>query len=445
MKIALVLYQLNDMGGIISHVENLAFGLRELGHMVSLHILHWQEKFKTLKYSDKDLIKRGWYQGAFCATHQSNGWNAVPGIHKLSYKGEDNLKRTKDKLSEYDVIVWEVPVPTKMKANKGNTDWIGLYDVCDKNVAIIHDGNVFNTPWICKIGHKIRGLGCVHECAYNMAQELGLPRALILNPQNLYGLEHLYDYSEKERGFLSLQTFKAWKHVDDVIRAIPHMSKDFRKIMAGGGIEQRYMASETKAKERYYCRRTDDPDLPLDIEANEMKIWDRALYYGMEYLGFINEFRRDMILRQVRTLIDPAWSLRYSKYGGHFNRTIVDAMKQGAIPVAINLGISNNLHGESFIFKPNKNYIMIPYNVSPKEYAGIVEYASNLSRDFAWKILENNYDLLDHFDRRKVAQDYVNLALGKKCGYFNSRKMGRLNPDLIKKSEKELEEFFGKK
>jgi len=445
MRIALVLYPINDLGGIINHVENLGAGLRELGHTVNLHILYWQENWRNPSYSNKELLKKGWSRGAFGVVHQFTGWNTYPWKERLFYKGKENLKKTRKILSSYDLIIWEIPVPTKIKINVGNTDWLSLYDCCDKNIAMVHDGNLMNTPWIYEIRKKLTGLACVHECAYNIGQNLDVPRAMIVNPQNLTRLDEVYDYSEREQGFLTIQVFKAWKHVCDIVRAIPYLPKAMRKVMAGGGIEQRYMVSKHKTKDRYYCRKQDDPDLPEYMESNRVRIWERALYSGMEYMGFISSLKRDLLLRQLRTLIDPSWSLRYSEYGSHFNRVVVEAIKMGTIPIATNLGMSDNLEGEGAIFKPKDNYIMIPYDFSPKDYAGIIEYANNLSTDEANKIIETNYDLLGHFDRRKIAQDFIDLANKKKCGFFNRRQQGKeVSKELKVSSKEEMENFFGK-
>ncbi len=443
MKIGLVLYPIQDLGGIISHVENLASGLKELGHEVGFHILYWQRTFFNSS-SDKEILKqKGWTYGNFCAVHQMNGWNAKPYEHKLSYLGEENLEYTKEILSQYDLIIWEVPVPSKSKNNEGNHRWTELYDVCPKNIAIVHDGNLFNIPWICEIKEKLVGIACVHECAFNLAKSLDIPRALILNPQNLIGLENVYDYHKREQGFLSVQIFKGWKRADDLIRSIPYLSKGIRKVLAGGGIEQRYMVSKDKVKEKYLCRRVDDPDLPIHFENNRVKIWNRALWNGMEWNGIISPFRRDIFLRTLRTSVDPSWSLRYSKHGSHFNRVTVEAMMQGNIPLATNLGMSNNLEGNGLLFKPNENYIMIPYDFSPKDYAGIIEYANNLETDFALKIIENNYELLTNFDRRQVAQDFINLSEKRGCGFLGKRFQGKLDENLKTASDEIMANFFG--
>jgi len=142
MKIGLVLYPINDLGGIINHVENLAAGLREIGHQVSLHILYWQENFRNPNSSNEDLLrKKGWSRGAFGVVHQQIGWNIFPWGERLFYKGKENLKKTRKILSSYDLLIWEIPVPTKVRMNTGNLDWLKLYGCCDKNIAIIHDGN----------------------------------------------------------------------------------------------------------------------------------------------------------------------------------------------------------------------------------------------------------------------------------------------------------------
>lgn len=443
MKIALVLFPVNDLGGIISHVENLALGLRELGHTVNFHMLFLQSNFRQPR-DDFDLVasKKGWSFGAFCAVHPMFGWNAIPGIHKLSYGDQENLKRTKEKLSEYDVLIWEVPVPTKQKTNLGNNKWASLYKSCNRNIAVIHDGNVLSTPWIATVGKMFKGLACVHECAYNSSRPLGIARSLILNPQNLIGVDFEENYMEREKGFLSVQVFKSWKHVDDVLRAIPHLPRDIRKIVAGGGIEQRYMVSPDKTKERYYCGYYEEEDNPEAVERNNVRIWDRALHYGMEWLGPISEFKRDLVLRQIRTLIDPSWSNTHFQHGAHFNRTVVEAMKQGAVPIGTNLGMAGDEDGDGMIFENKENYIMIPYDYPPKEYAQVIEYANNLSKNEASKIIENNFLLLEHFDRKKVAQDFIDLAMGRNAGYLEKRVKAKMDIDVYNQGMHEMKTFF---
>lgn len=447
MKIAICFYQINNLGGIINHTEDLIGGLKDFGCSVELISLHYQDKFISKRKSFKELKEEDpvWnIKDSGIPVHQRKGWYLEPWKSKFSYKGKENIKKTKEKLSQFDLIIWTVPVPTKQKQNRGNTDWLPLYDIPVKQIAVIHDGN-FNTsyPWLYEVKDYISGLACVHQAAYQTASLIDIPRAFILNPQKLDDHVETFNYFERENGFLSLQTFKALKKVDDIIRAIPYMKEDTKKYIAGGGASHYYyMISDNKCKPEYYCRKKEDPNLPDHIEEQKIKIWDRALEYGFEWLGYIDANRRDEILKSVKTLIDSSWSKGYSKNGGHFNRTIIEAAIQGAIPIARNLGMSGNEEGTSLLFNPNENYIMIPWNTTPKEFAELTEEAQNLDKNLVIKILENNYKLIKGFERKKIAQDFLNLAEGKPCGYFNNIEVGKKSRELAFKSSVAMNEFF---
>ena len=59
MKIAIVLYEINDLGGIINHTEVLAKGFKELGHSVELKMITSVKNKKEVNESslDKSFIK----------------------------------------------------------------------------------------------------------------------------------------------------------------------------------------------------------------------------------------------------------------------------------------------------------------------------------------------------------------------------------------------------
>jgi hypothetical protein len=142
---------------------------------------------------------------------------------------------------------------------------------------------------------------------------LDVPRALIFNPQNLASLTRNNDWKNRKNSFISMQTFKGWKHVDDLVRAIPHVSKNTRKLMAGGGIEHNYMTSVDKCKPQYFVSEEKDPDInPIHYGR---KIWDVALEHGMEWLGYLRQERIRFLLRQSKVVIDPSWSVAYAKVG----------------------------------------------------------------------------------------------------------------------------------
>ena len=109
------------------------------------------------------------------------------------------------------------------------------------------------------------------------------------------------------------------------------------------------------------------------------------------------------MLESVKLQIDPSWSKSYSGYGAHFNRTTVEAIISGAVPMATDLGMINSKY-----FKSGENYIEIPHTATPQEFAEIVD--ESLNNFELWKtIRENNVPFIKMFDKTNVAQQYLDL------------------------------------
>ncbi len=447
MKIALLLYPMNDLGGIINHTEDLAWGFKELGHQVDLYFLYWKKSIKETTITDEivldALVKQGlWSKGAFGIVSQQYGWN-LSKEQKLCYLGEENTKRTIGKLQQYDLLIWETSAPSISGENKGNHDWLKLYSSGVPNIGFIHDGNFRDGyPWLYAVMNQFHGLACVHDCAYNSAENIAIPRTLILNPQDITKHNSGWDYKQRWKGFLSLQTFKKWKHVDDLVRAIPYIKGSSNKYLAGGGIEYRYMTSKDKIKEEYIARALEDPNLPPEIARQRISIWDRALEHGMVWLGYINNSDRNDRLKKLRVLVDPSWGNKYAAIGGHYNRTVVDAMLNDTIPVATSLGMlgTKNI---SNVFKPDINFIPLKPNMFPKQYAQVIEHACNLSNKERNKIIESNKSLLKLFDRKLIAQQVIDLSRGKPTGVLGKIEKGITSAKIKSESNKAMVEFFG--
>ena len=440
MKILITIYDINNPGGIVNHIENLIAGFLELGHEVNFVQLLWKDR--AIKRTTR-FPERFTYNQLGMLYHQKAGW-IFPAENRIAYKGKYNLQRWKNFAEQYDLIIWEVPVPTKQQQNRGNLDWLEVYNLSPsvKQIGIVHDGNLRRSyPWISYVKEHFNGLACVHPCAYHGADVVEIPRALILNPQDLSEVSPLSGWQHRSRGFLSLQTFKGWKHVDDLIRAIAHMDEDIEKYVAGGGIEYRYMTSKEKCKEKYFVSRKLDPDISENLIGQ--KIWDVALYKGMDWLGYIHPEEVDRRMKQLRCVIDPSWSKNYAKIGDHFNRVIVDGIMRGLVPIARNLGVSTNLEGEGEIFKPNKHYVMVPFDATPKEFGSIVEDTINLSSYQAQEYHYNNLELLPLFQRTKIAQEYIDLGNSLPTGFYNKLETGVSSTPIEMKATKIVKEFFG--
>tara|TARA_R110000744_G_scaffold207290_1_gene325960 strand:+ start:5 stop:1234 length:1230 start_codon:yes stop_codon:yes gene_type:complete len=347
--------------------------------------------------------------------HQARGWKGVPKIPYVSKQARESFK---DRCSKYDAVLWHIPVPTLNKDNTEITAWLDLYDHGSKNIAIIHDGNLPKLyPHLISVSKYFHAAVCVHESAYNSAKYLDIPRKLILNPFKIHG-----DFGlnfDKRSGALAIQIFKAWKRVDTLVRAVPFIQEPV--VVGGAGIEYRYMTSKDKCKPKYF-----------DAQGN--RIWEVALSNGMSYHGVVPNEEVLRLLGETKLQIDPSFSKKYSGYGAHFNRTTVEAMIKGAVPMATDLGMK-----DSQIFKSGRNYIEIPHTATPEEFGDIVN--NSLTNKQQWEtIRHNNLGVLNKFDMRNVAQEYADIVT--QPTHFLEKGQPQQNIGLIADCNKNLQ-FFG--
>lgn len=400
MKILVALHQVMDLGGIINHTEQLIGGLKDLGHTVHLkQFVYGMNAFDQRRDGDFIVGPSG------IPHNQGKGWN-FSRMQRVPYKGGANLTSAKQILSGYDLVIWTVPVPSKNKENVGNHEWVELYDLPPKvkQIAFVHDGNIRQgAPHILAIHDKLSGLACVHGCALNGSDFIPIPRALILNPQEM-PVRDVAAWSSKKPGFVNMQTFKAWKHAHELIQAIAYMPNkedgELREV-AGMGIEYQYMTSEDKCKEEYFHGPADDAWF------GGMRFWEAAEMNGMVHHGYWNTNEVSAWLTQARVLVDPSWSRKYSAIGGHWNRVVVDAMIHGVVPVATEMGMGTEL------FEEGIHYVGIPAGgEDPQRYADIILETSHMNYRQAENFRDAALDVLPLFDRKTVAQQVVDLANG---------------------------------
>lgn len=400
MKILTVVHDFNNFGGIISHAEQLIAGFKDLGHQTGF--VYLRSTKSGGKFSD-DYDKEGYDVGAGTGipVHQGKGWRG----DYLSFINDDDVSKFVKIANEYDIVIWQSIFGFKCQDSEGKQSWLRMFtEVKAKHVIIVHDGNLKkNYPWIHHLRKHIAGLACVHPSALNQAGSMEIPRALILNPQDI-SKKRGTSFDEKTDTIFSLQTFKRWKRVDDLVAAVPYIHGQV--IVAGDGIERAYMASKDKCKPEYYCTLDRDPQATDDRVGKP--IWQNALDKKMQYIGFVSEQKRDEILSHSKFLLDPSWS---RTYGEHFNRVVIDAMLMGVVPIARNLGVSDNEKGEGLL-KPGKNYLMIPWDATPKQFGDLCNKFLAMQPFDYGKIVANNWEFVKKFDRKNIASEYIALATG---------------------------------
>lgn len=427
MKIIVVLHSVMDLGGIINHTEQLIGGLKDLGHTV-----HFKQLVNGAATHDQRREGDFLIGPSGIPHHQGKGWNFSRN-DRMSYKGSAMAASVRQVLSGYDLVIWTIPVPSKNKDNVGNSYWTEMYDLPKKvkQVAFIHDGNAMKgIPHILAIQEHLTAVACVHECALKGSSFLTVPRAMVLNPQE-NPVRDVVSWNDKRPGFVSMQTFKAWKHVHELVAAIAYMSSkregELREI-AGKGIEYQYMTSEDKCKPEYFH--------PAESRFGERKIWEVALENGMTHHDYWNSVKVELMLQQARVLVDPSWSNSYSKNGGHWNRVVVDAMIQGCIPVATKLGMGDSLFKDFVHYEP-----VSPGGEDPEFYAEIIQETSNMSAQKAARYREAALEILPLFDRKVVAQRLLDLVNGDLNG--SEIRYGEENPRVRASAEDICFNHFG--
>jgi glycosyltransferase involved in cell wall biosynthesis len=450
MKILILVHVFNNYGGILNWTEDLICGLRENGHTVNF--VQAKPSTKPPKPVDTELVPmeyaRG--EGTKLPVHQGKGWISP----YYSFLNAESVKQYVDFANKHDIVIHGSIFGFANQESEQNTTWLPMItEVKAKQVVVIHDGNLKrNYPWIYKFRQHFAALACVHPAAVKSTDFFDTPRNMILNPFDLKDkLTEKIDWDQRENTLISPQTFKSMKHVESLVAAVPYIKG--RVIVAGDGIERSYMTSPDKCKPAYFATIDNDPDVTPD-RLNK-KIWDNALASNppMTYLGFISPAIRDKYLKRIKFLVDSSWSVGY---GEHFNRTLFETMIQGAIPIAVNYGVSDNAEGNGTLLKAGVNYLMLEKDFTPKQYGEKVNEYLNIPKHQAYMIINNNLVLLEQFDRRKIAKQYVDLACGKDAGFFKENKVGAagFDPKAVAKSEENwaqqfqhsvttsLEEFF---
>lgn len=112
MDILLAHFKINNYGGIINYSEQLAVGLKRLGHKVDSIMLKNSGKTGYGQTKDRtDDPKWEYGEGLDLWFNQHSGWE---GMFQLNYVKDFETLWT----DEYDLVIYIIPVPTVSKQTK---------------------------------------------------------------------------------------------------------------------------------------------------------------------------------------------------------------------------------------------------------------------------------------------------------------------------------------
>ena len=432
MKIVVEIIRINDLGGIVPCIENLVAGMKANGHDVWTY---WSGP-KTLRRKTgmpPDRRIEDSYRKARTAHAPWESRSDGTGYwfrNSLEWWDMPVIAWSEIADIECDLLIHAVPVPTVSRNTRGHTSWQDMYlfAKAKRQAVYIHDVHYQERyPHLAEMAPAIDAAICVHEAAYfSCLGNLPIHMQFIPNPHDIGWLDRI-KILHRPKQLLSIQNFKAWKHVDDLIRAVPHTDPEIDIVVAGGGIEQQYMtAGPDKIKPKY-------------LSPDGTPIWDIAADHNMRYLSYISAEERDEELTNCRCLIDTSWSNLHEKYGCHFNRVFVEAMDAGAVPI-----VTKSSMKKSQFFKEGKNYLAYDHRMNAEQLGAFINESISDVRTLQ-RIQDNNEGLITEFAMDKIAERVVTYATEGALKEKEDRKaMGGLFPvsKAIKdRAGKIMEEF----
>lgn len=412
MKILQTVFDIMDYGGIVNHVELLAKGFGKLGHHQEMVILRNSDRPPRVTKMETHIA--GTYKSY--VANQVNTISGWYGALQMSYGSKQRLNEWKKFASKFDLIIHQLPVPKPDAAGW----WRKVYDVDVPQVAIAHDAHFRDMyPHMIEIADKLTAVSVTNPAGYTALEWLPAPRCFIGAPHVIRKWDSQKPWKERSPRFVSAHVWKAWKHMDKVVRAIPHLDADIvANLIGGDGIEGRYMRSKDKCKDKY------------------KGIWKAALKSGMNYVGLIEPRALMREYEASRVMVDLSWSKKFEDLGNHFNRSTIEAYNGGCVPLVTR----ENMYDETGIFKEGEHYVHVGAHASIDEVADKIERTVHMNPKKAREIIENGRELLlKNFHYLGSAAEFIKLGEGKKhVGIYKKLEVGKATKEVKRRSRELL-------
>lgn len=351
----------------------------------------------------------------------ANKVNTITGWYGMDVYGYGNPKQLENwwRFAEkFDAVIHQLPVP-KPDA-KGN--WRKIYNIETPQIAIAHDAHFREAyPHMIDIAPKLRAVSVTNPAGYVALEHYPGLRCFIGAPHRIRNWEKQKAWKKRRKRFVSAHVWKAWKHMDIVLRALPHIHDEYDNFIGGDGIEARYMRSVDKCKEKYEG------------------LWKQALRKGrMNYAGLISP--KDLMheYENSRLMVDMSYSKKFAELGNHFNRSTIEAYNGGCVPLVV----YENMKDDTGIFKSGKHYIAIPWEfASERNLADRIMAALEMRSSVAEEIIFNGRNLLmNDFNYIVSANEFVRLAEGReRVGIYKKLERGTATKEIKRARTKLLE------
>jgi hypothetical protein len=395
MKVLITVFEICDYGGIVAGVENLIKGFRLHGHDVDLVLLRPNDRNPTLRKAEGP--DNCWTSETGGFAHTLNGWY---GILVMSYGTPVRLRQWQDHASGYDLVIHEIPNPEPIEG------WQEIFNIAPPQVMVVHDAHFREMyPHIVEIAPKLAGVTCTNHAGYRALEWFPAPRAFI-------GASHIPanwlaqpPWELRGNQAISAHVWKAWKHMDAVVRASLHMTSSYL-VLGGDGIEGRYMRSRDKCKPKYEG------------------LWKQFKETQHTYIGLVSHEVLLEYYAASRVMVDMSYSRKFAQLGNHFNRSILEAANYGCVSICTteNMAASNE---QVVLWEDGKTHIGVPQDITAESLAEVIDWATHLSpQDVEAMLYRVKAILLKHFDYRKSPEEFIKLSRGEPAGIYPKLEVG---------------------
>lgn len=418
MRILMTLFEIQDYGGIVGDVEFLYRGLTEEGgHDVDFVILRPNDQDPYTRKSDGPVGSYPSYVGTEVNTQ--SGWYGVP---VRSYGSAKRIREWKAFANGYDLVIHEIAVP---KPDKDGL-WKKIYDLKTTQIVITHDAHFREMyPHFALVAHKIAGMSVTNHAGFVATSWCPhVPRAFVGAPHELQNWKKQRKWRSRYKQAVSAHVWKPWKHMDAVVRAVPYVFCG-QMVLAGDGIEGRYMRSKKKCKPKYEG------------------IWQAALKAGMDYRGLISYRELFELYGRSRVMVDMSYSKKYAQLGNHFNRATIEAYNTGCVPLVVDVNMEDAEPAQVQLFHHGKTHRAVTREEArdPNALGIAIDKTLMLSEVEAGRIVAAGRRILsDHFDYRKNWREFLKLADGGPAGIYPKMEVGSPPKGFMKFAKRFAEE-----
>lgn len=413
VKVAVCLFAVSKMGGIWTFHKEIVAGFRDAGYQVQDFLITNKERVgkrhirreRTMQIEDEGILK----------------------MRELGFRSKLLLEQYKNVMSVYDVVLFTHACPHETKGFDDDA-WMQCYNIPQVKIAAFHDAMAdshYNWVRKAKIDYAVAVQPRCLLSTRILKKEI--PVMLSRHPMDLSDMYN--DFNNRDDSIIAPHQFRTWKRMEEIIRAVPKIN---RKVhIFGLGTEFFYMqrcsypylrlsaeredSKATKILQEYLKSGEEEEDegghIPMIIKKYHQygDIWKQAMDHGMVHHQvaprneLVAQFKKSVGVIDIST---GEFGKRLSRIHPHFslqNYSMLEGIKYGCMPIVARFHIQYPFDRESFLVAEEDDIV------------GNTAKCANFEFDdkIRGRILRNQILLKKYFNRRDIAQSYIDFVNGK--------------------------------